>query len=132
MRRKRAVFARGLRGIKAMGTPPPPKFVTRSELAREFDCHPRTIIKWQDHGLPVAVCGKRGRASRYDLAQCRSWRATYERFSGGELYRLASRTHAVSQQRGLAAVQEELEFLASQVLYSVFAHLNGETPVFED
>ena len=112
-----------------MGTP---ELVTRTELARLLDCHPRTIVKWTDESMPVAVRGKRGRPSRYDVVVCRAWKETRDYFRGDRMESRARRTFNVGQQRGRAAVQQELEFLLGDVLYSAFTRLNGETPTFED
>lgn len=47
--------------------------LTRKQLAAALDCNQRTIAKWQEEGLPVAVRGRGGRPSRYDEAQARAW-----------------------------------------------------------
>ena len=46
---------------------------TRPQLATIFGKNPRTIAKWLDDGMPVAVKGRGGRASRYSLPQCVQW-----------------------------------------------------------
>lgn len=47
--------------------------VTRKELAAEFGCNLRTVARWLDDGMPVAQRGVGGRASLYNLAECRRW-----------------------------------------------------------
>lgn len=52
--------------------------MTRPELAKALGCDPRTIMKWQEEGMPVAARGLGGRASRYDEIECRAWLAARE------------------------------------------------------
>lgn len=47
--------------------------LTRRELAGVLDCNPRTIAKWQEEGLPVAVRGRGGRPSLYSESEVRAW-----------------------------------------------------------
>lgn len=49
------------------------KTLTRKELAKLLGCDARTVSKWQEEGLPVAVRGRGGRPSRYDEAQVQAW-----------------------------------------------------------
>jgi phage terminase Nu1 subunit (DNA packaging protein) len=51
----------------------PPR-LTRIALASALGCDVRTIAKWQDEGMPVAVRGRGGRASLYDEEACRAWK----------------------------------------------------------
>jgi hypothetical protein len=54
------------------------KLVTRRQLADALGCDPRTIAKWQDEGMPVAVKGRGGRPSRYDQRSCIAWKKQRE------------------------------------------------------
>jgi len=46
---------------------------TRPQLAKIFQKDARTIARWIDDGLPVAVKGRGGRPSRYNLPDCVRW-----------------------------------------------------------
>jgi phage terminase Nu1 subunit (DNA packaging protein) len=48
--------------------------LTRKELMLALGCDVRTVAKWQDEGMPVAVIGRGGRPSMFDLADCRAWK----------------------------------------------------------
>lgn len=52
--------------------------LTREQLATAWGVHARTVAKWQEEGLPVAVRGRGGRASRYDQEECDAWKAARE------------------------------------------------------
>lgn len=61
-------------------TPPPTSspapadgLLTRRMLAGELGTHMMTITKWEQAGMPVAEVGRRGRPSRYRLAQVLEW-----------------------------------------------------------
>jgi phage terminase Nu1 subunit (DNA packaging protein) len=49
------------------------KLVTRKELARILPCHPRSLSRWIEEGLPVAVRGRGGRASLFDPVASTAW-----------------------------------------------------------
>jgi len=49
------------------------RLVTRVQLAQILQKDARTIARWLEDGLPVAVKGRGGRPSKYDLADCVPW-----------------------------------------------------------
>ena len=49
--------------------------VDKHALASALGVNVRTIAKFQDEGMPVAFRGRGGRASKYDLEDCRDWLA---------------------------------------------------------
>ncbi len=51
----------------------PKLLVTRQQLGKIFDKVPRTIAKWLEEGLPVAVRGRGGKPSLYPVPQCVQW-----------------------------------------------------------
>lgn len=58
--------------------PRPPKadpalLATRLQLGKIFGKNPRTIAKWLEEGLPVAVRGRGGKSSLYPIPQCVQW-----------------------------------------------------------
>jgi phage terminase Nu1 subunit (DNA packaging protein) len=60
------------------------RLLTKRELAEALDCDVRTIAKWQDEGLPVAVRGRGGRGSQYDEAACRAWKQVRDETAAGD------------------------------------------------
>lgn len=73
--------------------------LTRQELAVALGCHPGSISKWQDAGMPVFVRGGRGKPSKYDEVVVRAWlqqREEAARRSGplDPLQERAAREHA--------------------------------------
>jgi phage terminase Nu1 subunit (DNA packaging protein) len=78
-------------------TAPPPaeratgRLWTRHELAAEVGVHPQTVVKWERDGMPVAIRGARGVASKYRLADVWVWAMDRERGrAGGEAVNLAT------------------------------------------
>jgi phage terminase Nu1 subunit (DNA packaging protein) len=59
------------RGVGGGGKP---QSITAKQLADAIGVDRRTIAKWQDDGMPVAVRGRGGRPSQYDLDACRAWK----------------------------------------------------------
>lgn len=53
--------------------------ITRDQLAVRMDVHPRTIVKWESEGMPVAKHGGRGRATLYRFVDCRQWYRSREK-----------------------------------------------------
>lgn len=49
------------------------KLLTRLQLAKELNYNPRTIQKFEEEGLRVAVRGRGGRPSQYDKAEVQKW-----------------------------------------------------------
>lgn len=47
--------------------------LTRAELAKILNCHPMTIVKWGEDGMPIAERGSRGRPSYYREPEVRAW-----------------------------------------------------------
>lgn len=62
-----------------MAIPQPPLLVTRLVLASILGVNVRTIDKFMDDGMPVAVRGKGGQASQYDVRDCVQWYVARER-----------------------------------------------------
>jgi len=54
-----------------------PGLITRLTLARRVGVDARTVAKWIEIGLPVAVRGRGGRASLYNVADCERWIADH-------------------------------------------------------
>lgn len=73
--------------------------VTRRELAAIFRVHMMTITKWSDAGMPIAVRGGRGRASRYRVADVRAWHAQREADAAGTGENLSNGRMDVNQER---------------------------------
>jgi phage terminase Nu1 subunit (DNA packaging protein) len=72
--------------------------VTRQALAKIFRKNARTIARWMEAGLPVAIPGRGGRPSRYSLPDCVQWYVEQElRARGGE----TGATLSPSEQRAL-------------------------------
>jgi len=71
-------------GRKSNAKVPRAKTLTRVELARALGCNPRTIPKWQEEGLPVALRGRGGRPSRYDETEVRAWLGARAEVAKGE------------------------------------------------
>jgi len=59
------------------------KLATRRELAEAFGVHMMTITKWERDGLPIAERGRKGKPSRYRLAECMQWYISREVQSQG-------------------------------------------------
>jgi phage terminase Nu1 subunit (DNA packaging protein) len=49
------------------------KLATRRELADVFGVHMMTVTKWERDGLPIAELGRKGKPSRYRVADCMQW-----------------------------------------------------------
>lgn len=50
------------------------KLLVRRELAKALGCDQRTVAKFQDEGMPVAVRGRGGRPSKFNAAACVAWK----------------------------------------------------------
>lgn len=86
------------------------KLLTRKEVAKAFDVHPMTITKWEQDGMPVAVRGSGGRASKYDKRKVAEWKAARD---------LAAQTPgAVSVQQERARKERAQAILAEQTYQS--------------
>lgn len=55
-----------------------PIYLNRAQLARAMGVTPPTIDNWIADGMPVAEKGSNGRAYKFDLLACQSWRAGEE------------------------------------------------------
>lgn len=51
----------------------PARIKGQENIAAAFGVAPKTIVEWQEHGFPIAVRGKRGVPSEYDLPACIDW-----------------------------------------------------------
>lgn len=49
------------------------KITGQEQIADLFGVAPKTIVEWQDQGLPIAVRGRPGVASEYDSEACIRW-----------------------------------------------------------
>ena len=49
------------------------RIVGQESVAEAFGVAPKTIVEWQEGGFPVAVRGRPGVASEYDLPGCIDW-----------------------------------------------------------
>lgn len=49
------------------------RIVGQSSLADMFSVAPKTIVEWQESGLPIAIQGGPGIPSEYDSAACIRW-----------------------------------------------------------
>lgn len=68
-----------------MGKPKKGKqLATRQQLAAALDVHPMTIIKWEQHGMPVSSKGGPGRPTLYDQEAVEAWRAAREESARAE------------------------------------------------
>ena len=45
----------------------------QESIAEVFGVAPKTIVEWQEQGLPIAVRGRPGVPSEYDTAACIEW-----------------------------------------------------------
>jgi phage terminase Nu1 subunit (DNA packaging protein) len=50
------------------------RHLTRRQVARAFDVDVRTVAKWIDGGMPIALPGGPGRAALFSLPDCVNWR----------------------------------------------------------
>lgn len=55
---------------------PPARLVDRPEIARQIGCSIRTVLNYEDEGMPVI---RQGRKRLYDLKRVRAW---FERGTG--------------------------------------------------
>src|SRR5689334_17936697 len=49
------------------------RVVGMEQIAAAFGVAPKTIVEWQGDGFPIAVRGRRGVPSEYDLPACIDW-----------------------------------------------------------
>lgn len=54
------------------------QLLTRRQLSELLGVHMQTVTKWEHEGLPVALRGRRGRASQYKASDVREWLAARE------------------------------------------------------
>jgi phage terminase Nu1 subunit (DNA packaging protein) len=85
------------------------RLVTGKELAVELGVNPRTVSKFMDDGMPVAVRGRGGRPNRYDADACLAWDAARKEIDdGGHIDLLKER-----------ALKEKWQAKLAQQLYEV-------------
>lgn len=82
--------------------------VTARELAEQLSCHPRTIPKWMDEGMPVAERGRGGRPSKFDLEQCREWSESRRAAESDDLTAVDLIRERARKERAQAALAEQL------------------------
>ncbi len=85
----------------------PALLATRQQLAEIFGKNPRTIAKWLEEGLPVAVPGRGGKPSLYAIPACVQW--VLKRESAATT--AAAKAQSPAQERALLdrARREDLE-----------------------
>ena len=49
------------------------RIIGQEQVAEAFGVAPKTIVEWQEQGFPVAVRGRPGVPSEYDLPACIDW-----------------------------------------------------------
>jgi phage terminase Nu1 subunit (DNA packaging protein) len=49
------------------------RIIGQESIAAVFGVAPKTIVEWQEQGLPIAVRGKPGVPSEYDTDSCIAW-----------------------------------------------------------
>lgn len=75
---KRPNAKRGKTASKRGAPSSDPDLVTRPVLAQTLGVNVRTVSKWQDDGLPVAVLGRGGRPSLFSLKAGQAFKAARE------------------------------------------------------
>lgn len=54
------------------------RIVGQEQIADVFGVAPKTIVEWQEQGMPIAVRGRPGVPSEYDTDACIAWYADRE------------------------------------------------------
>jgi phage terminase Nu1 subunit (DNA packaging protein) len=54
------------------------RIVGQEQIAEVFGVAPKTIVEWQEQGMPIAVRGRPGVPSEYDTDACIAWYADRE------------------------------------------------------
>jgi phage terminase Nu1 subunit (DNA packaging protein) len=54
------------------------RIVGQEQIADVFGVAPKTIVEWQEQGMPIAVRGRPGVPSEYDTDACITWYADRE------------------------------------------------------
>lgn len=82
-------------------------------MAAALGCDIRTVAKWEDEGLPVAVRGKGGRPSLYDLEECLAWQAAREQ--------LAAEDGTVTDLKAARARKEHWQAMLAEQMHQIRA-----------